>query len=108
MSVLQVENSLEELNSTILYHQQLTDLHFLSIDSAVSNISQRVSSLESNLLLLNQSERRENVSGLVGTSLRVDLSMLATWLVSWVGGHWGRICTYCLFFFFTELRRCEW
>ncbi|XP_040216867.1 EF-hand calcium-binding domain-containing protein 14 isoform X2 [Rana temporaria] len=62
-STVQVENSLEELNSTILYHQQLTDLHFLSVDSAVSNISQRVSSLESNLLLLNQSERRENVSG---------------------------------------------
>ncbi|PIO22573.1 hypothetical protein AB205_0147650, partial [Aquarana catesbeiana] len=58
-----VENSLEELNSTILYHQQLTDLHLRSIDSTVSNISQRVSSLESNLLLLNQSERRENVSG---------------------------------------------
>lgn len=62
-NTVQVENSLEELNSTILYHQQLTDLHLRSIDSTVFNISQRVSSLESNLLLLNQSERRENVSG---------------------------------------------
>ncbi|XP_072275354.1 EF-hand calcium-binding domain-containing protein 14 [Pyxicephalus adspersus] len=62
-SVVQVESFLEELNSTIVYHQQMNDLRFHNIDVTVSNISQRVSILESNLLFLNQNEKKGIVSG---------------------------------------------
>ncbi|KAM9324608.1 EF-hand calcium-binding domain-containing protein 14 [Gastrophryne carolinensis] len=45
------QSLLDDLNATLLYYQQQSDLHLQSIATIVSNISQRVSVLESNVLL---------------------------------------------------------
>ncbi|KAM5125746.1 EF-hand calcium-binding domain-containing protein 14 [Mantella aurantiaca] len=60
LSAAQIASSLDELNATILYHHQSTELRLHSIDSYIANISQRVSAMEASLSVL--SERRENVS----------------------------------------------
>ncbi|XP_063795610.1 EF-hand calcium-binding domain-containing protein 14 isoform X2 [Pseudophryne corroboree] len=61
-SLTQVENTVEGLNATMLYYLRQNDLRLHSVDATISNISQRVSVLESNLLLVNKTDSKENDS----------------------------------------------
>ncbi|XP_066445048.1 EF-hand calcium-binding domain-containing protein 14 isoform X1 [Eleutherodactylus coqui] len=58
----QIQNSLEDLNSSVLLYVRQNDLRLHNIDSIVSNISQRVSALESNRLQHNEGENSTDSS----------------------------------------------
>ncbi|XP_063153961.1 EF-hand calcium-binding domain-containing protein 14 isoform X2 [Candoia aspera] len=59
--------SIEEINSTIMLHQKLNDLKFFNLDSTVTNLSRRVTSLENHMFVVNKLENRKNLTfGMVG------------------------------------------
>ncbi|XP_068262989.1 EF-hand calcium-binding domain-containing protein 14 isoform X2 [Nyctibius grandis] len=68
--------ALEELNNTVVAHQKLNDVKLLNVDSAIGNLSWRVTVLENSPLAVNNLDRRENLSANVGndatTSLKVE------------------------------------
>lgn len=58
-----LHTSLEEVNSTLMLYQKLNDLKLLSMDSTISNLSWRVTSLENHMTLhVNTLEKRENLT----------------------------------------------
>ncbi|XP_061488871.1 EF-hand calcium-binding domain-containing protein 14 [Rhineura floridana] len=71
-----LHTSIEEVNSTLMLYQKLNDLKLFSMDSTVSNLSWRVTSLENHMMAVNKLEKRENLTlGVVGdltTSANVD------------------------------------
>uniref|UniRef100_A0A8D0DY85 EF-hand calcium binding domain 14 n=1 Tax=Salvator merianae TaxID=96440 RepID=A0A8D0DY85_SALMN len=70
-----LHTSLEEVNSTIMLYQKLNDIKLSNLDSTVSNLSWRVTSLE-NRLIVNTLEKKENltlsVEGDLTTSANVE------------------------------------
>ncbi|XP_025027450.1 EF-hand calcium-binding domain-containing protein 14 isoform X1 [Python bivittatus] len=59
--------SIEEINSTLMLHQKLNDLKFFNLDSTVTNLSWRVTSLENHMFVVNKLENRKNLTfGMVG------------------------------------------
>ncbi|KYO19305.1 KIAA0494 isoform A [Alligator mississippiensis] len=54
--------ALEEINTTLVVYQKQNDLKFLNVDSAISNLTQRVALLENYLDAVNKLEKRENSS----------------------------------------------
>ncbi|XP_065513055.1 EF-hand calcium-binding domain-containing protein 14 [Caloenas nicobarica] len=61
-----LHTALEELNNTVLVYQKLNDIKLLNVDSAISNLSQRVMLLENSALAVNNLDKRENLSISVG------------------------------------------
>ncbi|XP_075037647.1 EF-hand calcium-binding domain-containing protein 14 [Mixophyes fleayi] len=61
-SLTQVESAVEGINASLLYYLRQNDLRLHSMDGFLSNITQRVTVLESNLLLVNKTENKENGS----------------------------------------------
>ncbi|NWX09181.1 EFC14 protein, partial [Caloenas nicobarica] len=57
-----LHTALEELNNTVLVYQKLNDIKLLNVDSAISNLSQRVMLLENSALAVNNLDKRENLS----------------------------------------------
>nr|XP_060629434.1 EF-hand calcium-binding domain-containing protein 14 isoform X2 [Anolis sagrei ordinatus] len=68
--------SIEEVNSTLLLYQKLNDLKLFNIDSTISNLTWRVTSLENRMMVVNKLEKKENLTlGAVGgltTSANVE------------------------------------
>ncbi|OXB78946.1 UNVERIFIED_CONTAM: hypothetical protein H355_013826 [Colinus virginianus] len=68
--------ALEELNNTIVSNQKLNDIKLLNVDSAIGNLSQRVTLLENTPAALNKLDKRSNLSTSLGddttTSLKVE------------------------------------
>uniref|UniRef100_A0A8B9PP05 EF-hand calcium binding domain 14 n=1 Tax=Apteryx owenii TaxID=8824 RepID=A0A8B9PP05_APTOW len=54
--------ALEELNNTVVIYQKLNDIKLLNVDSAIGNLSQRVTLLENSLVAVNKLDKRENLS----------------------------------------------
>uniref|UniRef100_K7F514 EF-hand calcium binding domain 14 n=1 Tax=Pelodiscus sinensis TaxID=13735 RepID=K7F514_PELSI len=52
----------EEINASLVVYQKLNDLKLLSVDTAISNISRRVTLLENHVAAMNTLESRENLS----------------------------------------------
>ncbi|XP_062995355.1 EF-hand calcium-binding domain-containing protein 14 [Elgaria multicarinata webbii] len=71
-----LHTSIEEVNSTLMLYQKLNDLKLFSMDSTVSNLSWRVTSLENHMMVVNKQEKRVNMTlGVVGnltTSANVE------------------------------------
>ncbi|NXA06519.1 EFC14 protein, partial [Sapayoa aenigma] len=53
--------ALEELNNSVVAYQKLNDIRLLNVDSAIGNLSQKVTLLE-NSPLVNNLDKRENLS----------------------------------------------
>ncbi|NXO35489.1 EFC14 protein, partial [Locustella ochotensis] len=60
--------ALEQLNNTVVVYQKLNDIKLLNVDSAIGNLSRKVTLLENSPLVVN---KRENSSAIVVT-LRVS------------------------------------
>ncbi|NXN18633.1 EFC14 protein, partial [Indicator maculatus] len=54
--------TLEELNNTVGGYQKLNDIKLLNVDSAIGNLSRRVTQLENSPLAGNYLDKRENLS----------------------------------------------
>ncbi|NWR62781.1 EFC14 protein, partial [Bucorvus abyssinicus] len=54
--------AVEELNNTQVAYQKLNDIKLLNVDTAISNLSQRVMLLENSPLAVNNLDKRENLS----------------------------------------------
>uniref|UniRef100_A0A8C0GXX6 EF-hand calcium binding domain 14 n=1 Tax=Chelonoidis abingdonii TaxID=106734 RepID=A0A8C0GXX6_CHEAB len=54
--------TVEEINASLVVYQKLNDLKLLSVDTAISNITQRVAWLESSVVTVNTLENRANLS----------------------------------------------
>uniref|UniRef100_A0A8C4JTS3 EF-hand calcium binding domain 14 n=1 Tax=Dromaius novaehollandiae TaxID=8790 RepID=A0A8C4JTS3_DRONO len=67
--------ALEELNNTVVMYQKLNDIKLLNVDSAIGNLSQRVTLLESSLLAVNKLDKRENLSTNVGNDATTSLNV---------------------------------
>ncbi|XP_027538927.1 EF-hand calcium-binding domain-containing protein 14 isoform X1 [Neopelma chrysocephalum] len=68
--------ALEELNNTVVGYRKLNDIRLLNVDSAIGNLSRKVTLLENSPLVANNLDKRENLSTSVGndatTSLKVE------------------------------------
>ncbi|NXB39141.1 EFC14 protein, partial [Eulacestoma nigropectus] len=57
--------ALEQLNNTVVVYQKLNDIKFLNVDSAIGNLSQKVTLLENSPLVVKNLDKRENSSTIV-------------------------------------------
>ncbi|XP_010180941.1 PREDICTED: EF-hand calcium-binding domain-containing protein 14 [Mesitornis unicolor] len=68
--------ALEELNNTVVVYQKLNDIKVLNVESAIGSLSRRVMLLENSPLVVNNLDKRENLSFNMGndatTSLKVE------------------------------------
>ncbi|XP_054142158.1 EF-hand calcium-binding domain-containing protein 14 [Melozone crissalis] len=68
--------ALEQLNNTVVVYQKLNDIKLLNVDSAIGNLSRKVTLLENSPLVVKNLDKRENSSTMVGnnatTSLKVE------------------------------------
>ncbi|XP_069498357.1 EF-hand calcium-binding domain-containing protein 14 isoform X1 [Ambystoma mexicanum] len=60
--IQEVHNSLDEVNATIVLYQRHNDLKLQLLETAVGNVSQRVTLLESELPAIPRLEKRDNLS----------------------------------------------
>ncbi|XP_067157307.1 EF-hand calcium-binding domain-containing protein 14 isoform X1 [Apteryx mantelli] len=67
--------ALEELNNTVVLYQKLNDIKLLNVDSAIGNLSQRVTLLENSLVAVNKLDKRENLSTSVGNDATTSLNV---------------------------------
>ncbi|NWV63476.1 EFC14 protein, partial [Malurus elegans] len=63
--------ALEQLNNTVVVYQKLNDIKLLNVDSAIGNLSRKVTLLENSPLVKNL-DKRENLSTIVVTGLRLS------------------------------------
>ncbi|NXH33462.1 EFC14 protein, partial [Myiagra hebetior] len=63
--------ALGQLNNTVVVYQKLNDIKLLNVESALGNLSQKVSLLENSPLVKNP-DKRENSSTIVVSALRVS------------------------------------
>ncbi|KFQ22207.1 EF-hand calcium-binding domain-containing protein 14, partial [Mesitornis unicolor] len=54
--------ALEELNNTVVVYQKLNDIKVLNVESAIGSLSRRVMLLENSPLVVNNLDKRENLS----------------------------------------------
>uniref|UniRef100_A0A8C3CIQ5 EF-hand calcium binding domain 14 n=1 Tax=Cairina moschata TaxID=8855 RepID=A0A8C3CIQ5_CAIMO len=68
--------ALEELNNSVVAYQKLNDIKLLNVDSAIGNLSRRVTLLENSPIAVNKLDKRDNLSTSMGndttTSLKVE------------------------------------
>lgn len=57
--------ALEQLNHTVVVYQKLNDIKLLNVDSAIGNLSQKVTLLENSPLVVKNLDKRENSSTIV-------------------------------------------
>ncbi|NXG97828.1 EFC14 protein, partial [Loxia leucoptera] len=63
--------ALEQLNNTVVVYQKLNDIKLLNVDSAIGNLSRKVTLVENSPLVVKNLDKRENSSTIVVT-LRVS------------------------------------
>lgn len=57
--------ALEQLNNTVVVYQKLNDIKLLDVDSAIGNLSRKVTLLENSPLVVKNLDKRENLSTIV-------------------------------------------
>ncbi|NWY25726.1 EFC14 protein, partial [Pheucticus melanocephalus] len=57
--------ALEQLNNTVVVYQKLNDIKLLNVDSAIGNLSRKVTLLENSPLVVKTPDKRENSSTIV-------------------------------------------
>ncbi|MEJ1282597.1 EF-hand calcium binding domain 14 [Cricetulus griseus] len=62
MDILYLHNSLEEINSTVVGYQRQSNLKFEGMNETLSNLTQRLSLMESDVAALNKAEKRANLT----------------------------------------------
>ncbi|KAL7985105.1 hypothetical protein Chor_003675 [Crotalus horridus] len=67
--------SIEEINSTLMLHQKLNDLKFFHLDSTVTNLSCKVTSLENHMFVVNKLENRKNLTFGMVSNLTTSVNM---------------------------------
>ncbi|NXY37483.1 EFC14 protein, partial [Pomatorhinus ruficollis] len=66
--------ALEQLNNTVVVYQKLNDIKLLNVDSALGNLSQKVTLLENSPLVVKNLDKRENSSAMLVSCLRSSIS----------------------------------
>ncbi|NWV19327.1 EFC14 protein, partial [Origma solitaria] len=69
--------ALEQLNNTVVVYQKLNDIKLLNVDSAIGNLSQKVTLLENSPLVKNL-DKRENLSTVVDFFFSVHIQETET------------------------------
>ncbi|NWT57101.1 EFC14 protein, partial [Erythrocercus mccallii] len=73
--------ALEQLNDTVVVYQKLNDIKLLNVDSAIGNLSRKVTLLENSPLVVKNLDKRENSSTIVITSIKsvseVDIHLIS-------------------------------
>ncbi|XP_058032273.1 EF-hand calcium-binding domain-containing protein 14 isoform X3 [Ahaetulla prasina] len=67
--------SIEEMNSTLMLHQKLNDLKFFNLDSTVTNLSWKITSLENHMFVVNKAENRRNLTFGMVSNLTTSVNM---------------------------------
>ncbi|XP_013931803.1 PREDICTED: EF-hand calcium-binding domain-containing protein 14 isoform X1 [Thamnophis sirtalis] len=67
--------SIEEMNSTLMLHQKLNDLKFFNLDSTVTNLSWKITSLENHMFVVNKSESKKNLTFGMVSNLTTSVNM---------------------------------
>ncbi|KAH0504296.1 EF-hand calcium-binding domain-containing protein 14 [Microtus ochrogaster] len=62
MDILYLQNSLEEINSTVVGYQRQSDLKFEGMNETLSSLTQRLSLVESDVVALSKAEKRANLT----------------------------------------------
>lgn len=57
--------ALEQLNNTVVVYQKLNDIKLLNVDSALGNLSRKVTLLENSALVVKNLDKRENSSAIL-------------------------------------------
>ncbi|XP_013210740.1 EF-hand calcium-binding domain-containing protein 14 [Microtus ochrogaster] len=60
--ILYLQNSLEEINSTVVGYQRQSDLKFEGMNETLSSLTQRLSLVESDVVALSKAEKRANLT----------------------------------------------
>lgn len=60
--ILYLHNSLEEVNSTVVGYQRQSDFKFEGMNETLSNLTQRLSLIESDVATLNKADKRANLT----------------------------------------------
>nr|XP_048299858.1 EF-hand calcium-binding domain-containing protein 14 [Myodes glareolus]XP_048299860.1 EF-hand calcium-binding domain-containing protein 14 [Myodes glareolus] len=63
--ILYLQNSLEEINNTVVAYQRQSDLKFEGMNETLGNLTQRLSLVESDVIALNKAEKRANLTSSV-------------------------------------------
>ncbi|NXM98734.1 EFC14 protein, partial [Sylvia borin] len=72
--------ALEQLNNTVVVYQKLNDIKLLNVDSAIGNLSRKVTLLENSPLVVKNLDKRENSSTIVVTLRVSQLQYLVSFL----------------------------
>ncbi|XP_014727510.1 PREDICTED: EF-hand calcium-binding domain-containing protein 14 [Sturnus vulgaris] len=67
--------ALEQLNNTVVVYQKLNDIKLLNVDSAIGNLSQKVTLLENSPLAVKNLDKRENSSTIVENDATTSLKV---------------------------------
>ncbi|XP_050833395.1 EF-hand calcium-binding domain-containing protein 14 isoform X3 [Serinus canaria] len=67
--------ALEQLNNTVVVYQKLNDIKLLNVDSAIDNLSRKVTLLENSPLVVKNLDKRENSSTIVGNNATTSLNV---------------------------------
>ncbi|XP_041277178.1 EF-hand calcium-binding domain-containing protein 14 isoform X2 [Onychostruthus taczanowskii] len=67
--------ALEQLNNTVVVYQKLNDIKLLNVDSAIGNLSRKVTLLENSPLVVKNPDKRENSSTILGNNATTSLKM---------------------------------
>ncbi|XP_064575508.1 EF-hand calcium-binding domain-containing protein 14 [Zonotrichia leucophrys gambelii] len=67
--------ALEQLNNTVVVYQKLNDIKLLNVDSAIGNLSRKVTLLENSPLVVKNPDKRENSSTIVGNNATTSLNV---------------------------------
>ncbi|NWT68802.1 EFC14 protein, partial [Prunella himalayana] len=70
--------ALEQLNNTVVVYQKLNDIKLLNVDSAIGNLSRKVTLLENSPLVVKNPDKRENSSTII---VRVHFKIFFFFLV---------------------------
>uniref|UniRef100_A0A8C5IYD6 EF-hand calcium binding domain 14 n=1 Tax=Junco hyemalis TaxID=40217 RepID=A0A8C5IYD6_JUNHY len=67
--------ALEQLNNTVVVYQKLNDIKLLNVDSAIGNLSRKVTLLENSPLVVKNPDKRDNSSTIVGNNATTSLNV---------------------------------
>ncbi|XP_039567236.1 EF-hand calcium-binding domain-containing protein 14 [Passer montanus] len=67
--------ALEQLNNTVVVYQKLNDIKLLNVDSAIGNLSRKVTLLENSPLVVKNPDKRENSSTILGNNATTSPKM---------------------------------
>lgn len=82
--ILYLHNSLEEVNSALVAYQRQNDLKFEGMNETLSNLTQRINLIESNVVALGEVENRANLTSSMVSLFRSFVTCFVLYCVLFV------------------------